>query len=87
MAIGQASGDSSSTVTLQPLADTRSSSTVEKEVTMSLTSYQQDQVMEREQEDVEENIIGEEELPKIQKYNLSYMNMRYITCDTITWQS
>ena len=65
MAIGQASGDSSSTVTLQLLADTRSSSTVEKEVTMSLTSYQQDQVMESEQEDVEENIIGEEELPEI----------------------
>ena len=65
IAIGQESGDRSSTVTLQPLADTRSSSTVEKEETMSLTLYQQDQVMEREQEDVEENIIGEEELPEI----------------------
>ena len=54
IAIGQASGESSFAVTLQPLFSTWYSSTVEKAETMSLISYQQDQLSMIEQGEVED---------------------------------
>jgi len=54
IAIGQASGESSFAVTLQPLFSTWYSSTVEKVVIMSWISYQQDQLSIIEQGEVED---------------------------------